>query len=49
MVTSNHTAPQLQGRLPGSSGADGYFDKVKELGSAPAACLAKLADAKQGR
>ena len=47
MVASNHTAPQLKAGCL-ELGADGYYDKVKELG-ALAACLGKLADAKLGR
>lgn len=47
MVTSNHTAPQLRAGCM-ELGADGYYDKVKELG-ALTACLGQLADAKQGR
>jgi DNA-binding NarL/FixJ family response regulator len=47
MVASNHTAPQLKAGCL-ELGADGYYDKVKELG-ALAACLGLLADAKQGR
>lgn len=47
MVASNHTAPQLKAGCL-ELGADGYYDKVKELG-ALAACLGELADAKQGR
>jgi DNA-binding NarL/FixJ family response regulator len=45
MVTSNYTAPQLKAGCL-ELGADGYFDKVKELG-ALAAVLADLAKAKQ--
>ena len=45
MVTSNHTAPQLKAGCL-ELGADGYFDKVKELG-ALAAALTALAEAKQ--
>lgn len=45
MVASNHTAPQLKAGCL-ELGADGYYDKVKELG-ALAACLGQLADAKQ--
>lgn len=45
MVASNHTAPQLKAGCL-ELGADGYFDKVKELG-ALAAALAELAEAKQ--
>ena len=45
MVTSNHTAPQLKAGCL-ELGADGYFDKVKELG-ALADHLGRLADAKQ--
>lgn len=45
MVTSNHTAPQLRtGCL--ELGADGFYDKVKELGEL-AAKLAQLAREKQ--
>lgn len=47
MVASNHTAPQLKAGCL-ELGADGYYDKVKELG-ALAACLTELADAKQKR
>jgi DNA-binding NarL/FixJ family response regulator len=47
MVTSNHTAPQLKAGCM-ELGADGYYDKVKELG-ALAASLEQLADAKQAR
>ena len=47
MVASNHTAPQLKAGCL-ELGADGYYDKVKELG-ALAACLGELADAKQCR
>jgi DNA-binding NarL/FixJ family response regulator len=47
MVTSNHTAPQLKAGCM-ELGADGYYDKVKELG-ALATRLAQLADAKQAR
>lgn len=36
MVTSNHTAPQLKAGCL-ELGADGYFDKVKELGALAAA------------
>jgi hypothetical protein len=43
-VTSNHVSPQLrQGCL--QLGADGYYDKVKELGPL-AAKVAELAAAK---
>ena len=45
MVTSNHTGPQLKAGCL-ELGADGFFDKVKELG-ALAAALAALAEAKQ--
>lgn len=45
MVTSNHTAPQLRTACLGL-GADGFYDKVKELGDL-AAKLAELAKAKQ--
>lgn len=45
MVTSNHTAPQLRAGCL-QLGADGYFDKVKELGELTAA-LTALAEAKQ--
>lgn len=46
MVTSNHTAPQLRtGCL--QLGADGFYDKVKELGEL-AAKLGQLAKEKQG-
>jgi DNA-binding NarL/FixJ family response regulator len=45
MVASNHTAPQLKAGCL-ELGADGYFDKVKELG-ALAAALSELAEAKQ--
>jgi DNA-binding NarL/FixJ family response regulator len=45
MVTSNHTAPQLKAGCL-ELGADGYFDKVKELGDL-AAALVVLAEAKQ--
>ena len=44
MVTSNHTAPQLKAGCL-ELGADGYFDKVKELGQL-AAALDDLAEAK---
>ena len=44
MVTSNHTAPQLKAGCL-ELGADGYFDKVKELGKL-AAALEDLAEAK---
>jgi|SRR5688572_22281566 len=47
MVTSNHTAPQLKAGCL-ELGADGYFDKVKELG-ALAAALSELAEAKLAR
>jgi DNA-binding NarL/FixJ family response regulator len=47
MVASNHTTPQLKAGCL-ELGADGYYDKVKELG-ALAACLGELADAKQNR
>lgn len=47
MVASNHTAPQLKAGCL-ELGADGYYDKVKELGDL-AARLGELADAKQGR
>lgn len=47
MVASNHTAPQLKAGCL-ELGADGYYDKVKELG-ALVACLGQLADAKLGR
>lgn len=47
MVTSNHTAPQLMAGCM-ELGADGYFDKVKELGEL-AARLGQLADAKQAK
>ena len=47
MVASNHTAPQLKAGCL-ELGADGYFDKVKELGQL-AAALAALAEAKQAR
>ena len=46
MVTSNHTAPQLKAGCL-ELGADGYFDKVKEL-SQLAARLTELAREKQG-
>ncbi|HYC38502.1 MAG TPA: response regulator [Usitatibacter sp.] len=46
MVTSNHTAPQLKAGCL-ELGADGYFDKVKELAQL-AARLAELAREKQG-
>jgi DNA-binding NarL/FixJ family response regulator len=45
MVTSNHIAPQLRAGCL-ELGADGFFDKVKELG-ALAAALAEMAEAKQ--
>ena len=45
MVASNHTAPQLKAGCL-ELGADGYFDKVKELG-ALADALSALAEAKQ--
>ena len=44
MIASNHTAPQLKAGCL-ELGADGYFDKVKELG-ALAAALEALATAK---
>ena len=46
MVTSNHTAPQLRSGCL-DLGADGFYDKVKELGEL-AAKLAQLASEKQG-
>ena len=45
MVASNYTAPQLKAGCL-ELGADGYFDKVKELG-ALADALSALAEAKQ--
>jgi DNA-binding NarL/FixJ family response regulator len=45
VVTSNHTAPQLKAGCL-DLGADGYFDKVKELGEL-AARLEELAADKQ--
>lgn len=45
MVTSNHTSPQLRAGCL-ELGADGYFDKVKELGELTER-LAQLADAKR--
>jgi DNA-binding NarL/FixJ family response regulator len=44
LVTSNHTSPQLRAGCI-ELGAEGYFDKVKELG-ALAAKLSELASAK---
>ena len=46
MVTSNHTAPQLKAGCL-ELGADGYFDKVKEL-SELTKRLTELAREKQG-
>src|SRR5687767_9859766 len=46
MVTSNHTAPQLKAGCL-ELGADGYFDKVKELAQLTAR-LTELAREKQG-
>lgn len=45
-VTSNHASPQLRAGCM-ELGADGFFDKVKEL-DALAARLAHLADEKHG-
>ena len=47
MVTSNHTSPQMRAGCL-ELGANGYFDKVKEL-SALSAKLNELADQKLGR
>ena len=47
IVTSNHTAPQLKAGCM-ELGADGYFDKVKELGEL-AATIRTLAGDKQAR
>jgi DNA-binding NarL/FixJ family response regulator len=46
VVTSNHTSPQLKAGCL-ELGANGYFDKVKELGELTAR-LAQLADEKAG-
>lgn len=46
LVASNHTSPQLRAGCL-QLGADGYFDKVKELG-ALTKHLARLADEKRG-
>ena len=46
LVTSNHDSPQLRAGCLGL-GADGYYDKVKEL-TALAEALAALAEAKRG-
>lgn len=46
LVTSNHTSPQLRAGCL-ELGADGYFDKVKELKQLTA-CLARLAEEKMG-
>lgn len=46
VVTSNHTSPQLRAGCL-ELGADGYFDKVKELGALTAR-LGELAAAKLG-
>ena len=45
MITSNHTSPQLKAGCM-QLGADGYFDKVKELGELTAR-LGELAAQKQ--
>ena len=45
-VTSNHVSPQLRAGCA-ALGADGYFDKVKEL-TALAGALARIARAKRG-
>ena len=45
MVTSNYTAPQLKAGCL-ELGADGYFDKVKELADL-AAAIDRMAEAKQ--
>jgi DNA-binding NarL/FixJ family response regulator len=45
VVTSNHTSPQLRAGCI-ELGADGYFDKVKEL-RALTARIAELADARR--
>jgi DNA-binding NarL/FixJ family response regulator len=45
LVTSNHTSPQLKAGCL-ELGADGYFDKVKELGALTAR-LEEMAAAKQ--
>jgi len=47
VVTSNHTSPQLRAGCL-QLGADGYFDKVKELGALTAR-LASFAAEKRGR
>lgn len=47
MVTSNHTAPQLRAGCM-ELGADGYFDKVKELGALAAALEQLAADKRDG-
>jgi DNA-binding NarL/FixJ family response regulator len=47
MVTSNHASPQLRAGCL-ELGANGYFDKVKELG-ALSAKLSELADQKLAR
>ena len=47
LITSNHTAPQLKAACL-DLGADGYFDKVKELGALTAK-LGELAAARRGR
>ena len=46
LVTSNHVAPQLRAACV-ALGADGYFDKVKEL-TALAGALARIASEKRG-
>lgn len=45
MITSNHTSPQLRAGCL-ELGADGYFDKVKELGALTQR-LGELAEGKQ--
>ena len=45
MITSNHTSPQLRAGCL-ELGADGYFDKVKELGALTRR-LGELAEGKQ--
>ena len=47
IVISNHTSPQLKAGCL-DLGANGYFDKVKELGALTTE-LARLADAKAGK
>ena len=46
LVTSNHVSPQLRAGCA-ALGADGYFDKVKEL-TALADALARIASEKRG-